>query len=332
MNRNIAMCCTFSMFGCCGVLFLISVILMPLGAIALKEANSANPEEDFRALGSVCNVTGVQHCWETGRRTERHNGRDRDVDTCTDKYEYFFTVTDGSAELLYTYQSREERNMRDNDRSCGRTGSPSNTGCWDGSWQYDTSGAPAYRTYTPGATYQCWAPTAGNNRANLPSVYNCGDGASPAGDACVKLWDPQDEVDAAADAASGMLAGGIILLVFSIGFTIAGFICLNCYRQAGKAEAERRRQQVTAQPAVQMQTTVAMPPNQPMGYAGPSQPVAVACAAQPAAFGAQPVAYAAQPVAYAAQPVAYAAQPQPACSAAPVAQAMPVAQAQPMKG
>ena len=218
--------------------------------------------------------------------------------------EYYFTVTDGSYELLDTYQSREERNERDNDRSCGRAGSATNTGCWSGSWETDTSGGGAYRTYTPGETYPCWAPTAGNNRDSLSSIYNCGDGASPAGDECVKLWDPQAEVDAAADAATGMLAAGIILLVFAIFVGITAVVCFNLYRQAEKVDTERRRQQAMAQQAVQMATPqVAMPPppTQPMGFAGPSQPMAMA-----------------MPVAYAAQPVA-------------MAVAMPVAQAQPVQ-
>ena len=50
VEKAFAMCCMFSGFACCGILFLISVILIPLGAINLEEANSANPDEDFQAL------------------------------------------------------------------------------------------------------------------------------------------------------------------------------------------------------------------------------------------------------------------------------------------
>ena len=85
VQKAFAMCCMFSGFACCGILFLISVILIPLGAINLEEANSANPDEDFQALGSVCAVTGVNHCWETGERREKHNGRETTVQFCTDK-------------------------------------------------------------------------------------------------------------------------------------------------------------------------------------------------------------------------------------------------------
>ena len=200
--------------------------------------------------------------------------------------EYLFTVTDGSYELLGTYQSREEENLRDGQRSCGRAGSDSNDGCWSGTWETDPT--PAYHTYTPGETYPCWAPTAGKNRDNLPSVYKCGDGASPAGDACVKLWDPQTEADAADDAATGMLTGGIILLVLAIlGGSIFAF-CFNLEKKDEKdekdekdkkdkkdkkdrAESERRRQQATAQPAVQMAAA------QPMAFSTqPAMPVAQA--------------------------------------------------------
>ena len=60
--------------------FLIGVVLIPIGAGKVNEGNSANPATDFQALGSVCTVIGVNHCWETG-------GRERDTryDRCTDK-------------------------------------------------------------------------------------------------------------------------------------------------------------------------------------------------------------------------------------------------------
>lgn len=162
----------------------------------------------------------------------------------TDKY-YFtvgaVTVTDGAAtvtyELLDTYQSREERVYRegsisydaagnvDGGRSCGRTGSDSNDGCFSGLWETETGSNGYAFTYTPGETYPCWAPTVGNNRDNLPSGYNCGDGASPAGDACVKLWDPQVELDAAAEGAGNLLTAGIVLLVIGILFGIFAGVC-----------------------------------------------------------------------------------------------------------
>ena len=110
--------------------------------------------------------------------------------------------------------------------SCGRAGGDSNDGCWSGPWETETgSNGYAYYTYRPGETYPCWAPTAGNNRDNLPSVYNCGDGASPAGDVCVKLWDPQSDVDAAADSAADLLTAGIIVLVLAILLGIGAGVC-----------------------------------------------------------------------------------------------------------
>ena len=79
--REAQSCVACSGFLCC-ILFVISMILIPIGAGNKDKARAANPDADFQALGSVCNVTGVRHCWETGT-TKATN--DRNVDTCIDK-------------------------------------------------------------------------------------------------------------------------------------------------------------------------------------------------------------------------------------------------------
>ena len=62
------------------ICFICSLVMIPVGAGIVNEGNSANPESDFQALGSVCTVTGVNHCWETsGRKTNTR------TDRCTDK-------------------------------------------------------------------------------------------------------------------------------------------------------------------------------------------------------------------------------------------------------
>lgn len=152
----------------------------------------------------------------------------------------------------------------------------------------------------PGNTYPCWAPTAGNNRDNLPSAYNCGDGASPAGDACVKLWDPQDEVDAVSDKGTLQVAAGLVALLIGVGVVLWGASCFKAYRKAVKTEREANQQ-----PAVQM------PPAAVAQVVSPAQP------AQAVGYGVQPVQ--AMPVAQAPQAMAVA-----------VAQPMAVAVAQPM--
>ena len=139
-NRQCSLSSAFAGAGCCVCLFLFGIVLLPLGAVQLNEATSANATEDFQALGIVCNITGVQHCWNTGSRTESDAGLyggDTTYDTCTDTYSYFFMVNDGSFELLYTYESKEEYHERDNSRSCSLAGSDSDDGCWNSGWQTD---------------------------------------------------------------------------------------------------------------------------------------------------------------------------------------------------
>lgn len=53
-------------------------------------------------------------------------------------------------------------------------------------------------------TYECWAPTSGFSKANLPLSYFCGN------DYCWKLFNPHDEIRNAQDGAHGIVTGGVI--------------------------------------------------------------------------------------------------------------------------
>ena len=73
----------------------------------------------------------------------------------------------------------------------------------------------------------------------------------------MKLWDPQAEVDAVVEPATGFLIFTFVITIFSGITAVVRFIL---YRQVQKRDTERRRRQATAQLAVQMATAqVAMP-------------------------------------------------------------------------
>lgn len=194
----------------CILLFLIGTIQVSAGAAAAAKAtDDADPSVDFRSLGAVCDIVDVRHCWST-TETTRKGGFDT---VCTDEYVYVFELP-SSPEFRDAYQSRKERIPR------------SRSGCGSGCrGDIGSSGGPAHGSFAPNTTRPCWAPVS-RQRHELSVRYNCGEGASPAGDACLKLWDPVDELDAMGGAGFGDLFFGCFLLVVAMGLSAFVIPCL----------------------------------------------------------------------------------------------------------
>lgn len=200
----ISLICLVGNAGCSFILLLVGIILLPIASDKMGHVESANPSTDFRFLGDVCNVTGVEHCWTTHERRHNTHGHEQTYYECEDTYKYNFVVTDPSAELLLTYQSRHEGHIRDGEGVCWHEGR--GEADWNGcshDWRTDAGGGRPFDSFVPSGghrvegsgyydgdvLYSCWAPMPGYDRHALPSVYRCGgDGGTPEGDACVKLW------------------------------------------------------------------------------------------------------------------------------------------------
>mmetsp|Transcript_4539 Transcript_4539/g.7323 ORF Transcript_4539/g.7323 Transcript_4539/m.7323 type:complete len:81 (-) Transcript_4539:240-482(-) len=70
-----------------------------------------------------------------------------------------------------------------------------------------------------GTSYDCWKPTI---PGPFSDFYNCGN------DDCMKLIDPQKEVDSAEGAATGLKIAGIVCLSLGIPFFLIGIGVVFC--------------------------------------------------------------------------------------------------------
>jgi hypothetical protein len=68
----------------------------------------------------------------------------------------------------------------------------------------DNTGSFAAPTFSIGEQYQCWRPS--NPGDELPGAYKCGN------DECIKVFDPQNDADAAEVNAKAMWISGAVLL------------------------------------------------------------------------------------------------------------------------
>lgn len=150
-----------------------------------SDASQCHPATDFLALGDVCPVTHIEHTSET-----KQSGSSGDT-TCYDSYVYQFAAPWPASPENYT--SREEEVKRYSHKC--RKGDRASPG-----------------TFEKGGKYACWAPAANKTKTSLPKSYNCGNVA------CVKLFDPADEVKAIKWLGIGLMAGGGGGIMFSLVF------------------------------------------------------------------------------------------------------------------
>jgi len=217
---------------CCLLSFLIGIANLAAGATASAEAaDDVDPSSDFRSLGAACNIVDVRHCWST-RETISKGGVQA---VCTDEYVYVFELP-SNAEFSDTYQSRKELVPRSRS-GCG-------SGCRHDDLRLDnsSSGGPAHGAFATNTSQPCWAPVS-RQRHELSVRYNCGEGASPAGDACLKLFDPIDELEAMGGAGFSELFFGCFLLIVAVGLSAFVVPCLLAkwqkHARGGAAEGKR---------------------------------------------------------------------------------------------
>lgn len=184
-------------FYCPCVLSIVALILLPLGISMIADAGLANVETDFIALGKVCNVTAIHHRSDTITSTnfagQGATRRKYYTHACWDYYNYTFVAPPFSSTA--TYVSRPEAIKRTVNLRC--------------------SEAPIVKRNTSfqlGKLYHCWAPADGKSKANLPESYKCGNSA------CVKLFNPEQEIINVYSGANGLLLGGGICAMIAFAF------------------------------------------------------------------------------------------------------------------
>lgn len=219
------------------------------GAIVAGSASERDAAEDFRKLEGQCTIA---EAWVT--RREDRSGNDY---KCWDYWEYHFCLPGlyNSTSCTPMYKSKGE-SIKVCDRRCSRCGGRT---------------TPFFQV---NERVECWKPAPGHEPG---SPYVCHNGP------CYKIFDPADEVTAAAVVGAVLISLGVVLLSIAVGVAI-------CVRCAAKRQSNQRSYQSSLPPPglamVPVATTTAQVPiamAQPM-----AQPVVMAVG-QP--VGAPPMAY-----------------------------------------
>jgi len=191
VNRQTKQCAWCFTAACCCVacsILISGMILIPAGNAAKESASLLDVDNDFTYLGQSCQIRIVGH--ETDTTKEGSDGNQHVL--CWDLYTYSFSK---EGETI-TYLSKAERVFRSKS-----PGEDERSACF---------GDEAEPTFTVGQLAKCWEPKV----LPVPEEYQCGN------EACVKVFDPADDIADALAAAQGMIGGGIACFVVG---------CLCCY-------------------------------------------------------------------------------------------------------
>ena len=211
---------------CCG--FATGPAVAGFGWFKLHQVSKFNASADFVSLGSVCNVTAIDICWESSPQFKARTSKQGYYYRCQATLVYQF------ASPLGVVWSREETVMT------GRISNDCLEGCWYDSGRranWGTGGMTAYMEdlgsfHTRDAMHECWRPALPTDAADsaFRSVYDCG---APNGD-CIKLFAPADEIASAESFGRILLFGGGALG----GLSLLGLLLLLAYQIVGWRQAK----------------------------------------------------------------------------------------------
>ena len=153
-------------------------VLLPLGLVQQAEASSADPSTEFASVGT-CEITHVLHRAED--RQEGGGSKQHQGSVCWDIYIYKFEYQG------QTYQSKEEWVRRGGERC--------------------ENSAQRAGLFSTGQDTPCWQAT-----GDVSSLYSFGN------DAGLKIFDPAQEIEDAAQTAVALIIAGAMLLPMSLLF------------------------------------------------------------------------------------------------------------------
>mmetsp|Transcript_11671 Transcript_11671/g.29140 ORF Transcript_11671/g.29140 Transcript_11671/m.29140 type:complete len:275 (+) Transcript_11671:29-853(+) len=201
-------CCIAVAVGICvfiGVGFIAAGgALMGVGTSQKEELTTLDAEVDFALLPSKCKIVDMEHCWHTEWGDEGSGSSKRRKPRCFDEYQPFFEYEGGGT--LAGEKSRTERNQND----CGG-------GCKD-----VTTGLK----FSIGEETKCWQTTS-NGKSGTSGVYYCEN------DPCIKIWDPQFDIDSREASSMVLVIIGAVLLGLGLVGTLSTLLCgFCCWKQA----------------------------------------------------------------------------------------------------
>ena len=179
-------------FICPCVLTIVALFTIPIGISMIADAGLADVATQFTALGKVCNVSSIRHWTKTVTSTRfAGSGTSQKKYFSHSCWDYYIYDIDAPTLNGTNFTSRSEGLQRTISESCAKT-----------------TKEPAAGSFALGQIYDCWVPSPGYSRANLPAGYKCGN------EVCVKLFNPEKEIENVYAGANGLLlTGGICLAV-----------------------------------------------------------------------------------------------------------------------
>ena len=199
----------------------IGAALTPIGLNKQKELDGLNPSKDFSLIDPNCTISDAIFLRSDQRTCKSDNGgvsggyRRRAYGTSDQETTYPCGCTD-----IYFYIISAPQ-LADIDQFYAEKG---------GDYQYDSLESPIDREgvndcsegsvsppkWTIGEENKCWRPS--NPEQGVSDLYRCGN------DECIKVFDPEFDVDAAGTGGKGLWITGAVLLSVALPFFIAAFV------------------------------------------------------------------------------------------------------------
>jgi len=219
-NKKVLWLTLFIIAGVCSAILLIAgAICTPFGVTRKKEADDLDASSDFMTLADGCTVTATQVCFEN-QEISGNTGWvwDRRFQ-CYENYKYDFSLTADRTSLPESIASLPE-NPSSGTYKSKKVGGPTSGG------RCDEQGCDRRTNSNYGpkdlGLNTCYAPY---DRDALSSVYKCGDPDKY----CVKLFNPQDDVDDWSGGGDVLMIMGIVCLSVGGALILATLLFGFCY-------------------------------------------------------------------------------------------------------